>query len=198
MPLGRPPGRISEMSGWQVAFDSKQKLWENLVFRYARTHVQRLDGLFVSDVMTRDVAAIPSSATMDEAASKLTAFGVSGAPVVDFDGRCIGVLSAADFLRAQCCDEEWPQIGTSLEAGDGRDRHWNSVLRYMSSPVHTISPAAPMTQAAELMCLAHVHRLIVLDDHERPVGLVSTFDVVQALIYACDEQRHGSDRPPRG
>jgi CBS-domain-containing membrane protein len=164
---------------------------------YAQTQLQRLEGLFVADVMTRDVTTIPASATMDEAAARLTTRGVSGAPVVDGDGRCIGVLSAADFLRVAQRSVPTQRGASKPGESETQELPWNSVLRFMSTPVHTISPAAPMTQAAELMCIAHVHRLIVLDDREAPVGLVSTFDVVQALIHACDEDRQARDQPER-
>jgi predicted transcriptional regulator len=37
------------------------------------------------------------------------------------------------------------------------------------------------------MCAEHIHRLLVLDQQERPVGVVSTMDVVAALLNAVEE-----------
>ena len=59
----------------------------------------RLQSLTVADVMTRRVTAIPGCARMQEAARILAEADASGAPVVDAAGRCIGVLSATDFLK---------------------------------------------------------------------------------------------------
>lgn len=160
------------------------------MYSVAHSSLKRLENLLVVDVMARNLATVPSSATMEEAAALLTKHKVSGAPVIDVEGRCIGVLSAADFLRfdERARRPQGPCCGDDSAAPTG-GLPWNSVQRYMTTPVHSISPAAPMMQAAELMCLRHIHRVVVLDADERPVGLVSTLDVVSALLFAIEEDR---------
>jgi CBS-domain-containing membrane protein len=163
----------------------------------AQNPLKRPQELLVADVMTRGVAVIPETAAMDEAADILTTRGGSGAPVVDHRGRCIGVLSTADFMRIDVADASRSKCPDNGDGNGNRQLPWNSVQRFMSTPVHSISPAAPMMQAAEQMCAAHIHRLIVLDDRETPVGLVSTLDVVSALVHAVDEDRLGQRRIER-
>jgi CBS domain-containing protein len=141
--------------------------------------------------MSRDVAVIPETAVMSEAAALLTTRGISGAPVVDLRGRCIGVLSTTDLMRFDKTDAASARGCPQDDDGGCWELPWNSVQRYMTTPVHTISPAAPLMQAAELMCAEHIHRLIVLDDREMPVGLVSTLDVVSAFVHAVEEHRQG-------
>ncbi len=51
------------------------------------------------DLMARDVVVIPVGTSMRAAAHLLAEARISGAPVVDAEGRCLGVLSAADFFR---------------------------------------------------------------------------------------------------
>src|SRR5262245_42031347 len=60
--------------------------------------LDRLDSLRVADVMSRDVVVIHYHQTMTEAARVLTDHQISGAPVIDEQGRCIGILSATDFV----------------------------------------------------------------------------------------------------
>jgi CBS-domain-containing membrane protein len=159
--------------------------------------LQRLEELLVADVMTREVAALSAAATMEEAAKLLKSHGISGAPVVDNEGRCIGVLSAVDFLQF---DQRNAALGYSgpERAGVGRRQPpWNSVQRYMTAPAHTVLATAHMLLAADLMCTKHVHRLIVLDDRDTPVGLVSTLDIVSAMVHAVDENRQGSRQHER-
>lgn len=55
--------------------------------------------LTAEDLMSRDVVTIPQTASLRQAAHTLRQANVSGAPVVDEWGRCVGVLSASDFLR---------------------------------------------------------------------------------------------------
>jgi len=49
--------------------------------------------------MSRDVIPIPEEMSLRAAAELLFEHQISGAPVVDTDGRCIGVLSAVDFMH---------------------------------------------------------------------------------------------------
>ena len=143
----------------------------------------------VSNVMSRRVATIPWCSSMDLAAATLAQAAVSGAPVIDSDGRCIGVLTAADFLR----------FGASCDDQSNRDREWDdadgdavaegdSVTKYMST-VQSVTPETPLVKAAEIMCAQHIHRLIVLNNRAVPVGIVSTLDIVAALIGAAHEHR---------
>lgn len=56
-------------------------------------------GLKAADLMSRDVVRIPEELPLREAARLLIRNQVTGAPVVDGQGICVGVLSAADFLH---------------------------------------------------------------------------------------------------
>jgi CBS-domain-containing membrane protein len=149
---------------------------------------ERLHELTVGDVMSRKVIAISASADMAEAANTLSGAGASGAPVVDADCRCIGVLSATDFLKyesSRAADGSCTHVWT----GDGDYLPRNSVRRFMSTAVQTVSRDATLMHAARVMCVEHIHRLLVLDDRSSPVGVVSTLDVIAALIGAVDECR---------
>lgn len=157
----------------------------------AQSPLGRLEALRVVDVMARHVTTIPWSATMDEAAATLRARGISGAPVVDDRGRCVGVLSATDFLRYDLREGE--SEVTLQDLGDECvwEHPWNSVQRHMSAPAQFVAPGVALTAAAETMCSRNIHRLIVLDESRAPVGVVSTLDVVSALVQAEEEFRQG-------
>jgi CBS domain-containing protein len=55
--------------------------------------------LTAGDLMTRQLVCLPEVMPLREAARLLLRSQVSGAPVVDGQGKCVGVLSATDFLR---------------------------------------------------------------------------------------------------
>src|SRR5689334_3550006 len=63
-----------------------------------RTAAGSLLDLTAADLMTTPVRTIPQETSLREAAHLLTRERISGAPVVDGDGRCIGVLSSSDFV----------------------------------------------------------------------------------------------------
>ena len=89
----------------------------------------------------------------------------------------MGFFSAADYLRRQLPSREESQESAGKAA----------VSRYMTCHVHWISPGESLLKAAKVMCDQHVHRLPVINDEDRVVGIISTMDIVAALINAIDE-----------
>ncbi|QEL16739.1 CBS domain-containing protein [Limnoglobus roseus] len=55
--------------------------------------------LSARDLMCRDLTVIRETAPVQEAAAALRRAAVHGAPVVDLDGRCVGVLTLTDLLN---------------------------------------------------------------------------------------------------
>ena len=55
--------------------------------------------LTAEDLMSRPVEVLPQKMPLREAAHFMSQSQISGAPVVDEVGRCVGVLSATDFLH---------------------------------------------------------------------------------------------------
>ena len=63
--------------------------------------IDRLLALRVSDVMTRPVVKVSEADSMAHAAAVMLTNKVSGTPVTDSTERCVGMLSAIDFMRRQ-------------------------------------------------------------------------------------------------
>jgi CBS domain-containing protein len=57
----------------------------------------------------------------------------------------------------------------------------------MSKRVHSLLPGESLLKAARTMCEQHLHRLPVVDDEGRVVGIISTMDIVAAVVNAVDE-----------
>ena len=56
----------------------------------------RLLKMRVAEVMANDVVTVTANSTMCEAADVMSERHVTGVPVVDQQGQCIGVLSGSD------------------------------------------------------------------------------------------------------
>jgi CBS domain-containing protein len=130
----------------------------------------------VDAVMTPDPIVLSIEDGLPHAARTLEESEISGAPVVDADGRVVGVLSESDLVRARATEHlwsGWPGL---------RVRH------LMHSPAITADPSMTITEAAELMERMHVHRLIVVDPElEAPIGVLSMSDLVRAMIGERDD-----------
>ena len=64
----------------------------------------------------------------------------------------------------------------------------NCVGGEMSAGVRSVQPEQTLLMAARIMCEKHVHRLPVLNLDGKPVGLITSMDVVAALVNAIDER----------
>jgi predicted transcriptional regulator len=153
---------------------------------------ERLLGLRVRDVMNGEVAALAEDLTMTEAAKLLVDQMVSGAPVVDKLGRCVGVLTATDFLHYDMPQRDEPPSGAGPASGKALPAVAScaadtQVAAWMARAVETIRTDDSILSAARRMCGSHIHRLFVVDDEGKPIGVVSTLDLVSAMVLAFEE-----------
>ena len=150
--------------------------------------MERLLGLRVQDVMNQEVAQLSPQDPMTSAARTLAVEMISGAPVVGSDGHCVGVLTASDFVRRSAASEPNGGKPGALSSTDN-SKHLSepeNVDAWMSAKVESIRPTASILTAARQMCAAHIHRLIVVDE-DKPVGVITTLDLVSAMILAFEE-----------
>jgi CBS-domain-containing membrane protein len=161
------------------------------------TSLDRLRSLRVADAMNRQVVPIAADQTMRQAAAVFKEHQISGAPVVDHSGRCVGMLSAADFVSPSDsgdADDASPRTseGAALRrAPDGRwevhDLSSDRVSARMTSAVQSVAAGTSLVDAARIMCSQHIHRLPVLDAEGHPRGMLTSLDIVAALVQAVDE-----------
>lgn len=189
------------------------------------------ENLTVSDAMTRCILTIGQDLPAYEAAERLLSHGVSGAPVLNDDGRCVGVFSLSDFARvsknmcnieehSECCPYQLRHRRTNgtdvmlctlpagvcpiqlqeYEGGETRQIcqapheivvEWQSlqpklspkdpVKRWMSSVPITVNSSATLVECAGRMVNAKVHRLVIIDDDQRAVGIISSMDILRTM-----------------
>ncbi|WP_086851615.1 CBS domain-containing protein [Amycolatopsis kentuckyensis] len=124
------------------------------------------------DIMTTPTFALTPSATLEEAAEVMTGHGFTTLPVVDADGRLLGLLSEADILRAQVPPGD-PDTGVLLGGGP---RTAGSVMRQEGLAV---PGDLEVREVARLMTDADVRSTPVVDGGH-VVGMVTFRDVLRA------------------
>lgn len=117
--------------------------------------------------MTPCVQYLRPGQTLDDAARLFTNERVSGAPVVGDDGEIVGVLCKTDLL------EQSPFIRHSPRA---------HVSDAMTRAVVTVRGNDLGMSAVRRMSSHAIHRVIVVDDSDRPIGIVTTLDVLAAIV----------------
>jgi len=137
--------------------------------------------------MSAPVLTIPRETSLREAARLLARSRISGAPVVDREGRCVGVLSSSDFITWAGNGKEVTSFlapwGEVITIEDGTSD--NSVGQYLTPQPVAVAPTTPIGELAQNMIDAHIHRLLVIDEHNTPVGIVTSTDVLAAVARAA-------------
>ena len=141
----------------------------------------------VKEIMTRLVVTMSPTDTIHQAAAKLAANGISGAPVLE-NGEVVGVVSESDILHAVA--PSFPKRNrTFLELlvspHNLRPAHppWGPLVGNVMSSlvVFKVSPEASIWEAASLIERKGVKRLPVVDSSGELVGIVSRADILRAM-----------------
>ena len=146
----------------------------------------------VRDVMTTQVVSVTPDTPLKEVARLLAENGISGMPVVDGDGRVLGVVSEADFLLREQPDAGRQSLfGWLLESADARrvreeKLHATTGGEAMSSPAIVIGPDWQVREAAAMLTRHRINRLPVVDDGKL-VGIVSRANLVETFLVPDEE-----------
>lgn len=147
----------------------------------------------VRDVMTTDVLTFAPDQDVESAMQGLVARGVDAAPVVDADGRVVGLLSTGDLIVAESqvhvptvisllgASFEWPGERRRFEE-DLRRAVGGTVADVMTPEPHTVGPDRSLEEAATLLHEHDVSRLPVVDGEGRLVGILARGDIIRAMI----------------
>ncbi|MER6086411.1 CBS domain-containing protein [Streptomyces sp. NPDC001833] len=142
----------------------------------------------VSDVMTRTVAAIGRDAPFKDVVTLMTEWKVSALPVLEGDGRVIGVVSEADLLPKEEFRDSDPDRFTQRQRLDDLAKAGAVTAgELMSTPAVTVHPNATLAQAARVMAQHKVKRLPVVDDESLLEGVVSRSDLLKVFLRGDEE-----------
>ena len=135
--------------------------------------------LTVREMMTERPHTTRPDTPVKEAAREMVRWRVSALPVVEVDGRLVGMLSSRDLVR--------DLLGSYLQGGQaGADRPTpkpprRTVRDVMTRQVLCVSPDEPLAEVASLMTNKDVERVPVVRDGLL-VGFLTRGDIVRKLI----------------
>jgi CBS domain-containing protein len=116
-------------------------------------------------IMTTDLVTVRPDLSIEKAIELLLNMHISGLPVVDDDGRLVGVITEFALLAV---------------AYDKRVKN-HTVSQHMTREVITVDVNDPISRIADLCIVHRVRRVPVMKDG-RLVGLIARRDVLRALI----------------
>ena len=153
--------------------------------------MERVKALTAADIMTPEVITVGADMTVRELSDVFSEHMISGAPVLDEEGRMIGVVSVSDVarkgaqrlgdVRADFYMHGWEDRFDADDLRGLRVEGQDQLVRDIMTPViFTVSEDATIDEMAETMIGGRVHRLVVTRD-DRVVGIVTTLDMLKIL-----------------
>ena len=124
------------------------------------------DNRSVFEIMTRKIVISKPDDTIHEISRKMTENSIS-CIIIEDDSKPVGIITERDIARFFL---------------SGVDVSAESVSNWMSSPVYMINSNMPMPEAMHLMSQKKHRRLIVHNDNEKTVGLVTQSDIVRGML----------------
>ncbi|MFF3607857.1 CBS domain-containing protein [Streptomyces sp. NPDC002463] len=139
----------------------------------------------IGELMTREVVSVGGDAPFKEIVRILSQHRVTAVPVVDGENRVIGVVSEGDLLRKAADQAAAPgdvPAVPGLEAWERAKAGGTRAEELMSAPPVCARPDWTAVEAARLMEVQGVKRLVVVDEADRLVGIASRRDLLGIFL----------------
>ncbi len=145
----------------------------------------------VADVMSSTPVVVKPDTPLKDAIQLLAERRITGLPVINPDGKLVGVISESDLM--------WQETGVTppayimvldsiiyLENPARYDRELHKALgqtvgEVMTKDVITVPPDMPIPKAAQIMHDRHVRRLPVVDQDKKVIGILTRGDIIRFM-----------------
>jgi len=164
------------------------------------------DHVSVVSIMSGETVCVDPELSLEALLALFLDRGISGAPVVNEEGRPLGVVSKTDLLRHQQENAGLLELGpfapegaetVQLEQGFHLEQIRVGKVKDVMTPVSfTLGENATVARAAALMAHEGVHRVPVIAASGRVVGLVSALDVARWVAETSGFCLRGGSRSP--
>jgi CBS domain-containing protein len=145
----------------------------------------------VADWMNSDLLTVTPETPISEAVKLLVDRKISGLPVVDREGKLVGIISESDLMWREKGPDQPPYmifLGGVIYFQNPltyeRDLHkalGQTVGEVMTPHAVSIAADTPLPEAARIMHDKKIHRLPVVDEEDRPIGIITESDIVRAI-----------------
>lgn len=144
--------------------------------------------MIVKNIMKRDVFTIPHTATYYEAAKILHDHNISGAPIVDEQNKLVGMITEKDLFKVQYpfykSYYENPELYADAEDRENKASEIKDdvIEKFYSHDITTVTPDTLIMQAGAMLIAKGIHRMPVVDDDGKIVGIISRGDIFRQVL----------------
>lgn len=141
----------------------------------------------LSDLLAgQTLRTLSPDAPLDSALDLFRSEGLSAVPLVDAQGRLVGLVTSGSLLLAVQGDLP-PELLAPLDAAGAASSTPASLVRLGDLPTRPPLLARPedgARLAARRLLAAKQHHLVVVDDEQRPLAVLSSQDFVRLAAFA--------------
>ncbi|OZH54871.1 phosphoribulokinase [Hydrocoleum sp. CS-953] len=145
----------------------------------------------VSDVMSYNPISVTEEMPLKEAIKILAEQRISGLPVVNEKGKLVGIVSETDLMWQESGATPPPYIMLldSVIFLENPARYEKEIHKALGETVGEVMTKNPLTTtpeqllsaAAKLMHERNIHRLPVLDENGKVIGILTRGDIIRAM-----------------
>jgi CBS domain-containing protein len=136
--------------------------------------------LTISDILRKKLESIEETTSVQEAAKKMKDKNVSSLVVVDMNGKPQGLVTERDLVRKVCINDVHTSTVTNKEI--------------MSFPLITINATSSPSMAADMMLKKNVRHLLVIDNVNKPIGIITPLDFTRYQEYTVDKDKEAIEK----
>jgi CBS domain-containing protein len=146
----------------------------------------------VKDIMVKEVITIQKGASVEELSELLIKNKISGVPVIDSDGKLVGIATEGDLIIKDS-DLHFPRYFKLLDSIiylESLNKFKKSLKKFlgtkvedvMTSKIKTVKEDSTVGDAANMMIKYNINRVPVLDSKDELAGIVTRADIVGSMI----------------
>lgn len=152
------------------------------------SHLRNTESVLVAKLMSHPVITVKPGSSLSDAAHLLVTHKISGLAVVNEENKLVGIITEADFLRALGVPSRhpghsiWQTLENIFNLPVQAPEPEGLVSNLMMKNVITISPNRSLHHALEKMKQNQIKRLIVCDDAQQVIGMITRSDLIRLFF----------------
>ncbi|MES2072128.1 MAG: HPP family protein [Pseudomonadota bacterium] len=177
----------------QVLDVSRDDLESILLQTEMSAYQRRFGSIDCGKIMSRDVITAEFATELDVAWQLMWQHRLHALPIVDRSRRVLGMLTTDSFLRHAGLQQH-AELGSKLGGLLRRTRHTHSSKpevagQIMTTGIQTVHVGKAIVELVPLMSDQEMHQILIVDDQNKLLGMVTQSDMIAALFEAGLGQR---------